>query len=81
MSSDDFYGSISSSDISRLREVLTGAGFSYADPMTDRDRDAARFAIARHQHGDGCLADLRATLAQRALSAETLLAPSCEANT
>ncbi|MBW8284255.1 MAG: hypothetical protein K0M55_11680 [Rhizobium sp.] len=80
MSSDDLYGSIHSSNIGGLSEVLTGARFRYADRMTDRDRDAARFAIARNQHGAGCLADLRATLAQRALSAETLLAPSCEAN-
>ncbi|WP_154722223.1 hypothetical protein [Ciceribacter sp. T2.26MG-112.2] len=80
MSSDDFYGSISSSDISRLREVLTGAGFSYADPMTDRDRDAARFVIAQHQQGARSLVDMRSALAQRALLAGILLAPSREAN-
>lgn len=80
MSSDDFYGSINSSDISRLREVLTGAGFRYSDPMTDGDRDAARFVIAQHQQGACSLADLRSNLAQRALSAATLLAPSREAN-
>lgn len=80
MSSDDFYGSINSSDISRLREALTSAGFRYADPMTDGDRDAARFVIAQHQQGARSLVDMRSALAQRALLAGILLAPSREAS-
>jgi hypothetical protein len=80
MSSDDLYGSINSSNMGGLSEVLTGAGFRYADTMPDRDRDAARFVISQHQHGARRLADLRSSVAQRALPAEILLAPSREAN-
>lgn len=80
MSSDNLYGSINSSNMGGLSEMRTGAVFRYADPMPDRVRDAARFVTAQHQHGARSLADLRSSVAQRALPAEILLAPSREAN-
>ena len=78
MSSDDLYGSINSNDISLLREVPAAVGLTYSDSMTERDRDAARFAIAQYQHGVRCLAERRCALAKRVLLAAIPLTPSRE---